>query len=257
MPTSEFALPLATYIDAIEIDGDLLATAAEKTSLDADIPSCPGWTVRDLLKHITYVHSWAARYVAEALTERVERLSEAEIMQTASDDSSAIARFRDGYNALARTLSAAPPDLNCWTFLEAPSPRIFWARRQAHETAIHRVDAELARGAPSPFPAAFAADGIDELLMGFARRGKRRLISDTPRTLAIHVADVAASWAVRFAPDGGEVERRTGTADCTVTGPAAALYLLLWNRGDSTTVEVSGDRSLLDAWPAVMSVTWG
>jgi uncharacterized protein (TIGR03083 family) len=256
MPTSEFALPLATYIDAIEIDGDLLATAAEKTSLDADIPSCPGWTVRDLLKHITYVHSWAAGYVAEALTKRVERLSEAEVMQSASDDSTAIARFRDGYNALARTLSGAPPDLNCWTFLEAPSPLIFWARRQAHETAIHRVDAELARGAPSPFPAAFAADGIDELLMGFARRDKRELIAETARTLILHATDVGASWSVRFAPEGGEVERGSAAGDCTVSGPAVALYLLLWNRSDASIVEVTGDRSPLDAWRSLMQVTW-
>jgi uncharacterized protein (TIGR03083 family) len=249
-------LPLATYIDAIDIDGELLASAAEAASMDASIPTCPGWTVRDLLKHITYVHSWAGGYVAGAVTERIKRLSEEDILQSASDDSSAIARFRDGYHALARTLAAAPPDLNCWTFLEAPSPLIFWARRQAHETAIHRVDVELARGAVSSFPAAFAADGIDELLMGFARRGKRELVADTRRTLAIHADDVGASWAVRFAPDGGEVERTAGTADCTVTGPAAALYLLLWNRGDGTAVEVTSDRSLLDGWLAQMSVTW-
>jgi uncharacterized protein (TIGR03083 family) len=249
-------LPLTSYIDAIQIDGNLLASAAEPASLDATIPSCPGWTVRDLLKHITYVHGWAGGYVAGALTERIKRLSEAEIMQAVSDDSTAIARFRDGYHALARTLGAAPPDLKCWTFLEAPSPLIFWARRQAHETAIHRVDVELARGSASPFPPAFAADGIDELLMGFARRGKRGLVAAAARTLAIHAADVGKSWSVRFGPDGGEVERDGNDGDCIVSGQAVALYLLLWNRGDATGVEVTGDRSLLEGWPAVMHVTW-
>jgi uncharacterized protein (TIGR03083 family) len=253
---SALVLPVATYIDAIKIDGDLLAASAENASLDANLPTCPGWTVRDLLKHITYVHSWAARYVADAVTERVERLSEAEILQTASDDSSAVARFRDGYHALARTLGAARPDLNCWTFLEAPSPLIFWARRQAHETAIHRVDVELARRPASPFPPAFAADGIDELLMGFARRGKHRLIAGTTSTLSVHATDVEASWSVRFGPDGGDVERGADGGDCTVSGPAVALYLLLWNRGDATGVEVTGDRSLLDGWPGVMHITW-
>jgi uncharacterized protein (TIGR03083 family) len=253
---SALVLPLATYINAIDIDGELLASAAEVAPMDASIPSCPGWTVRDLLKHITYVHGWAARYVAGAIADRVPRLTEAEILQSLGDDSTAIARFRDGYRALAQTLAAAPPDLNCWTFLEAPSPLIFWARRQAHETAIHRVDAELARGAPSPFPAAFAADGIDELLMGFARRDKRELIAETARTLTVHATDVGASWSVRFAPEGGEVERGSATGDCTVAGPAAALYLLLWNRSDAGSVEVTGERSPLDVWRSLMQVTW-
>jgi uncharacterized protein (TIGR03083 family) len=253
---SALVLPLATYINAIDIDGELLASAAEVAPMDASIPSCPGWTVRDLLKHITYVHSWAARYVAGAIADRVPRLTEAEILQSLGDDSTAIARFRDGYRALAQTFAAAPPNLNCWTFLEAPSPLIFWARRQAHETAIHRVDAELAYGAASPFPAAFAADGIDELLMGFARRGKRRLIADRPRTLVVQATDVGATWSVRFGPGGGDVERRAAGGDCSVSGPAVALYLLLWNRSDVSSFEVTGDLSPLDAWRSLMQVTW-
>ncbi len=79
--------------------------------------------------------------------------------------------LRDGCAALAAALEAAPPDLQCSTFLRAPSPLAMWARRQAHETAIHRVDAELAAGlAPSADNPVFAADGADELLTCFVPR---------------------------------------------------------------------------------------
>ena len=45
---------------------------------------------------------------------------------------------------LIEALDSASPDLEAWTFLPAPSPLAMLARRQAHETAIHRYDAESA-----------------------------------------------------------------------------------------------------------------
>src|SRR5262249_60086760 len=91
-----------------------------------------------------------------------------------------------------------------WTFLEAPSPVAFWARRQAHETAIHRVDADQAAagagkaGGGAPFTPRFAADGIDELIMGFVGRNAKRGSWDGPAgSLAIHAGDgagAAADW---------------------------------------------------------------
>ena len=70
--------------------------------------------------------------------------------------------FADSHERSWRRLASAPADLETWTFLEAPT-LTFWARRQAHETAIHRVDAESLWGCHR-FPSGFAVDGIDELL---------------------------------------------------------------------------------------------
>ena len=87
-----------------------------------------------------------------------------------------------GCDGLADALAAAPDDLECWTFLPAPSPRAMWARRQAHETAIHRVDAELAAGTPVwRCDAAFAADGVDELLTCFVPRRSHARCAPTRR----------------------------------------------------------------------------
>ncbi len=187
----------AAHIDALERDGALLADAAEAAGLQAGIPGCPGWQVRDLVRHQAYVHAWAARHVRERLPELLDDgLTESDILGRGPADPDLIAAYRDGHAALVATLRDADPDLECATFMPAPSPLAFWARRQAHETAIHRYDAQsaLSGGPPAPaaaFGPAFAADGVDELIMGFAARkkyrpgngngsGRRRAVADRP-----------------------------------------------------------------------------
>jgi uncharacterized protein (TIGR03083 family) len=160
--------------------------------------------VRDLLRHTGYVHRWATAYVKEQHLTWVDRFSEAEILASRpAGDEMLTSWFRDGRERLASALERAEPGMMCWTFLDAPSPLAFWARRQAHETAIHRVDAQQAAGIPAsgldPFAPGLAADGIDELLMGFARReSKRGLRSNPPGWLAIHAAG-DGDWVVRMA----------------------------------------------------------
>src|SRR5216683_6561452 len=172
------------YIGALRREGELLADAAQRAGMAAQVPACPGWAVRDLLKHTGYVHRWATGFVAQGLT-RPAGASEEEILGQGPGDAELPGWFREGHAALVRALDTAGPDLDCWAFLAAPSPLAFWARRQAHETAIHRADAERAAAAAGPAAAAgaaagparsavyepaFAADGVDELLMGFLAR---------------------------------------------------------------------------------------
>jgi len=159
------------HIAALDADGTLLAAAAELAGLDAPIPGCPLWKMRELLRHTGYVHRWAAGYVTHGYEEEVDRYSEDELLRAGPGDAELLGWFRDGHAGLVRSLRSADPGLSCWSFLDAPSPLAFWARRQAHETAIHRADAESAAGDVTPFPAVFAADGIDELLVCFASRG--------------------------------------------------------------------------------------
>ncbi|OIK23876.1 maleylpyruvate isomerase family mycothiol-dependent enzyme [Streptomyces malaysiense] len=236
------------FLHTLDREGQLLAAAAERAGTDAKVPTCPEWQVRDLLRHIGAVHRWAAGLVAEGHTEprpagEAPDLAGAEL----------VAWYRDGHRLLVETLSAAPADLRCWTFLPLPglSPLEFWARRQAHETTVHRYDAEAARGgAPSPIAAEFAADGIDELLRGFHARARSRVRTTEPRALRVRAADAGqdAVWTVRLGPEGPPVTVRQATdeADAELSGPAARLYLALWNR--APVPEVSGDRSLAALW---------
>jgi uncharacterized protein (TIGR03083 family) len=162
---------------------------------------------------------------------------------------------------LVRTLGTADPGLACATFLDAPSPLAFWARRQAHETAIHRADACIASGELPAFDQDLAADGIDELVMGFGRRRRYQPTSEGDAVLRIRAVDTGGAWTIRY-HDGRLAPQRGGPdqeAACTVAGPASGIYLLLWNRSGSTSEDVTatGDRDVLARWRSAVRVRWG
>jgi uncharacterized protein (TIGR03083 family) len=242
-------------IDALECEGRALADAAEKAGPDAMVPTCPEWTVRELIRHVGYVHRWAATYVREARTQVLDDDEEELAIGALPADDELVSWFRAGHAALVEALRAAPGDLQCWYFLDATSPLCFWARRQAHETTIHRADAESAVGVPAGVSTAFAVDGIDELLLGFYARPGRRLRTDRPVALLVAPDDADASWVVRIGPDGAQISRGdSSTADCTLRGSASDLYLALWNRRDVLSPE--GDPSVLDLWREKATVRW-
>jgi uncharacterized protein (TIGR03083 family) len=213
------------WIAAVGGQGERLAAAAERSGLDAPVPTCPDWAVRDLLLHTGSIHRWAGTFVGQALTEPRD------IDDPTQADEGLIEWFRDGVAELVHVLTAAPADLDCWRFMgEALSPLSFWARRQAHETTIHSVDAEAAAGLPSPIPSSLAADGVDELLCDFLPRG-RRLRADEERSVLVSATDTGDHWLVTYGPDRPTGKRVTAAeADSAIAGTAEELYLTLWNR---------------------------
>ena len=246
------------HIAALESDGGLLADAAGRAGLAAPVPSCPGWRVADLLRHIRYIHQWAAAHVCETPAQVIAGPLEAELLAGGPPDAGLLDAYRAGHQTLTEALGSADPALACATFLPAPSPLAFWTRRQAHETAIHRADAELAAAGPvTPFEPGFAADGIDELVTGFAPR-KKQAGHATTRTLQLHATDTGDRWHVIIGPDGTQGHRRPGQGGTVLTGPASELYLLLWNRRDADTpaVTIAGDPAGLRLWQDTVQVRW-
>ena len=242
-------MEIPAHIDALRTEGARLAAAAAVADPDGAVPTCPEWTVRDLIRHTGGVHRWATGFVAEGRTEPSPAGLE-EAAGTGPTDEDLAGWFGHGCADLVRALAAAPDDLQCWTFLAAPSPRAMWARRQAHETAVHRVDAQLAAGIPvTPCAPTFAADGIDELLVLFLPRRSSTLCADPPATLAVRCTDVDASWLLRMDADGVTTTAGTSSHDagaaCTVSGTADDLYLALWNRTGADDLAVEGDRAVL------------
>ena len=262
-PWQSRGMEVAEYIASVRGDGDLLAQAAELVALDTPVPPCPGWRMRDLLAHLGYVHRWAAGHVAEARTEMIPGPGHEGMLRLAPGDDVLTGWFREGYDRLVSVLAAADPDLRCWTFLPAPSPLAFWARRQAHETAIHRADAQLAAASVlgtdvTPFGPRFAADGIDELLTGFAGRGRPPLEErlGVLRIRAVDGADGGRDWTVPLGREhAGEGDAAAGRS-CEVSGPGSDVYLLLWNREPARPPDVRGDPALLATWRDQMRVRW-
>ncbi|MFC7307859.1 maleylpyruvate isomerase family mycothiol-dependent enzyme [Streptomyces monticola] len=253
-------MEIAEHIQVLDREGQLLAHAAEDAGPGATVSTCPGWQVRDLLRHTGMVHRWAAAFITEGYTSPHPDGGLPDL------DGAALLRwFREGHSALVTALTEAPADLECWSFLPAPSPLAFWARRQAHETTVHRFDAESARRSTGRvgIAAAFAADGIDELLLGFHGRRRSKVRTEKPAVLRVRTTDTGDAWTIRLSQDAPVTTRDSapGTArdgeveaDCELSGPAARVYLSLWNRLPAP--QLTGDPALARLWRETSGVTW-
>jgi uncharacterized protein (TIGR03083 family) len=244
-------------IETLHYEGKALAAAAQQAGDDAVVVTCPDWRVVSLLRHISMVHRWATRFVAEGLTTSVPAAAESDL-----SGAELLAWFREGHQSLVDALRTAPEDLECWTFLPhlGLGGRGFWARRQLHETTVHRVDAESALGSGiiSPVATEVAVDGIEELLTGFHSRHKSRVRTDEPCTLRISATDTDASWTVSLSQDPPRtVAGGGGRGDCELRGSAQDLYLALWNRLPYERLEVIGDPAPAALWRRNSAVTWG
>ncbi|MFD1148965.1 maleylpyruvate isomerase family mycothiol-dependent enzyme [Saccharothrix hoggarensis] len=239
----------ADFVQHMRTEYAALRAAAVAAGPDAPVPTCPGWTVRDLVDHLGRTHSWALRAL------RTPPDGE----RPAADDRPAdwdelLAWGEATLAELADTLAGSPPDTPAWSFT-GPREYGFWSRRQAHETAIHRLDAEHARhGADVPtllFDVEFAADGVDEYLTRMVVRAAERRPVEVSGRVLFHAADAGRAWELRLTP--GEPPRvgpvtDSGTdEDATVAGTADALYRAVWGRPSGAIA--SGDRSLLDGLP--------
>jgi uncharacterized protein (TIGR03083 family) len=259
MPTH---LEFDDHLAAIERGGAALAAAAGRAGLDISVPTCPAWDVRQLVTHQGMVHRWAAASLrGEKDHDTRDSVAAA---NTATD---LLAWFAVGLDTLLATLRSAPDDAQAMVFLkDAPPPRRFWARRQAHETTIHSVDAVAATlgrwpsGADVTIPAELAADGVDELVGGFITRGKGKLRSDEPFTIGIATTDTDHTWTLHIGPEslattvGSSDSTGPDVTDAQLTGTAAQLYLGLWNRGDEITA--SGRDDVLAQWRSQVRIRW-
>jgi uncharacterized protein (TIGR03083 family) len=245
-------LTIEQHVVELRRDGKLLADAVRRDPLDDGVPSCPDWNVRELAHHVGGVHRWATSHL-QGMPPSGDL--DAVVGGWPADDELAD-WLQAGVDDLVGAIEAAEPTLEAYTFLPASSPLAFWARRQAHETAIHRVDAEQVAPPVSSIDPEFAADGLDELLVGFASR-PGKLSADHPRVLHLHATDIDLDWAIAFGPDGGAVmSGRPAHPQCRVEGQAAELYLLMWNRRTHEGLTVEGDLDVLTGWPQRVRVRW-
>jgi uncharacterized protein (TIGR03083 family) len=205
--------------------------------LSAAVPGCPGWDLRDLGAHLGNVHRWARGAVVEGHPRT------AEVEPPAGRDA-LVAWYAGTAADLLATLRDAAPDAPAWTMGEPRSVR-FWVRRQAHEAALHRWDAQSSQGIPEPIGAALAADGVDEVLtLFFPRQVRLDRAVEPPVAVELRAVDTGAAW--RFGP---------GEPVGAIRGRAEDLLLLLWKRlpprppalavdGDGAAVHAALDRAI-------------
>lgn len=219
-------------LSSIAEESERIASIVDGGDLDAPVAVCAPWDLRALVAHLGGVQRWAAGHVAglghtsHAAPHGREELA---------------AWFRDGAGHLVAVLAEAGTDRPCWSLAE-PATSGFWLRRQAHETALHRVDAETSQQATSPdprghaYPAALAEDAVDEVVAVLAPRQVRRGSLEAPDAV------------VRIATDGGTIvdlpsDDPSAPPVAVVRGDARALALVLWKRValEETGIRIEGD----------------
>ncbi|MCD2194532.1 maleylpyruvate isomerase family mycothiol-dependent enzyme [Actinomycetospora endophytica] len=235
MPSTVDLLPPTVCLDHLDSATARFSTALAGADLAAPVPSCPPWSLRELAHHLGGVHRWARVAVLEGHPNGTSD-------DPPSSRADLVAWFDEGSAALISTLREAGPDAPCWSFGPKPRTAAFWFRRQAHETAMHAHDAEVASGTAGALASDFALDGLDEAIAMFLPR-QVRLGRCTVPDVRIAVASAEGpSWEI--AGDGAP-ERPAAT----VRGDAEALLLLVWGRvgPDDARVDVEGDRGAVDA----------
>jgi uncharacterized protein (TIGR03083 family) len=247
---------LKSYLAVLASEANALAAAADEAGLDATVPTCPGWTVNDLVLHTGEVHRWATA----VLTSKATKLGD-----VPGDSLGALPALagttdwlRRGAARLCESLLSADPTVAYAAFLADPiSPRLlFWARRQTMETSVHRVDAESALGRCTALAPDVALDGIDEFLTGFLPRARTPLHADRPYSLLIAPDFTDQRWTVAISDDLPVTVRRACEADCIVSGPASDIYLALWNRESLDAVKIEGDASVIDLLRTNVQIRW-
>ena len=229
------------YLDELERQGRLLRNAARQPSLAAAVPSCPGWDMARLLGHITKVHQWASSILHGGQPDAFEF--------SAPGQGELFEVYDAGLRDVLSRLRSVSDSAAVWTMAPARSAKLFWARRLAHETAIHRVDVELAAGfGVGGFEPEFAVDDIEELLTGAAARFDRSGLREN-RMISLTPLDSNASWTLSVGPELLSCQpAAVDDADLSVFGLASDLYRWVWNRAGDDDVALRGDLTLADRW---------
>lgn len=227
MASPEF-LDRSLYVGIIGTEGARVSEVARLGPLDGRVPHMRKWRMSDVVAHLGGVHRWAAEIVTTRSHLSVKR------RQGQEQGDALIAWFDEGVAHLTSVLAAADPDGRCPNFSPGTvETNAFWARRQAHETTMHRWDTESAADKTTPIDATLATDGIDELLDVFTRTRGKQVLADP---VAIRCIDTGATWTVFPADKPGRVDflRGKGTAArqpvATIAGTAEQLLLALWHR---------------------------
>jgi uncharacterized protein (TIGR03083 family) len=260
VPDVILPLPVGTYAEAIRSGTESLLFTLNMDP-DGPVPTCPGWNVTRLVGHLSRVHQMATVIVSRALMQRPEATDTdtPPVMPVALET-----YVRTNLEKLEATLGATPLNNPAWNMVGPPPQAAFWHRRMAHETIIHRVDAELAVGlTPVPIAPELAIDGVNEFLDMF----RARVLPQHPEaslggTLHLHATDGdghtggdgdSGEWMISLENGTLDVTHGHGKGAAAVRGTASELMLGVWGRRalDTAPFELFGDAEVVRRWMAL------
>lgn len=239
------------------------AAVAAAPSLDAQVPTCPEWTLFDLAKHLGGGDRFWAAIVGAGPADGppAEAVAARAALEVPREREALLAWLAASTQLLLGVLREAGPDAGCWAWwsaLQTPRTSGGVARHRVQESAVHAYDAQLAGGAPQPLPAELALDGVEEFL--FTCVASPSAWPHEPATFDFHATE-GRSWRLTVDGDGARSARLpapaagagagSDPAGVSVHGTAGELVLYLYDRIPAGSLRVDGDAGLLDllrAW---------
>jgi uncharacterized protein (TIGR03083 family) len=230
---------------AVRREGEGIHTAAS-LGCDADVPTCEGWSLDDLVLHVADVYTFVTEVLTTRATERPER--------PGVPDGDPVEIFEAALDGVISALKDADDETPVWNWTQdEPHLAGFWARRMAHESSVHRFDAQAAHGVVQPIDAELAEDGVDELIDVIAPRVYLRDDLTGPTGTITMVSSENGTWHLQLEPHAITRVDPLKKPDVTVHGTTSALLLALYSRVPWTALETSGDIDLLTAWTKALN----
>lgn len=245
---------LDSYLAAIRDDARRTAACLESGDLAAPIAGCPDWDLRTLAVHLGSVHRWATQAIQQRCAPTMNGASTPAPETTGAE---LAAWLRLGSEILADVLATTPLQSDTWHPFPLEQKAWVWSRRQTHETAVHRWDAEMATLGSSTFDPAVAADGLHEFFEMLLPRTLVREGATAPDvSLHVHCTDDgltegAGEWILWGENGVYRMEAVHRKGDAALRGTAADLLLAVMGRTDSGNLDIVGDSEAVTAWLAL------
>ena len=230
------------HVAAIRRESELFHATALVADAAIGVPSCPGWTIADLVWHLGEVQWFWATVIEQRATDP-DDVEKAKPSRPA-DCGELMAWGRSQAARLVRVLESTPDDEKVWTWAldDADHSVAFIRRHQVQEAAVHRWDVQSAstQTAPDAIASDAASDSIDEFLhvsLPWSVRPDKPL----PGTVHLHCTDTTGEW---FIHQDGRVEPIHAKGDVAIRGSASDLLLGLYERVPIDALELIGDTAL-------------
>lgn len=255
------------YLDHLHQESARFRAVLTDADPAARVPTCPDWSVADLLRHLTEVQYFWARTVNHRPAAPDPEKGWGDPPRQESH-AAMLAYYDDTLATLENALAGARPDEPAWTWSTDQSIA-FILRRQAHEALIHRLDAEVVTGEVTALDPLLATDGVHEALdLMFGEQPPWGAFAADDDHVCVQVRDTDTQvWVqlghftgtdpedgtVRDGPDLRVVPDPGAEPALVLEGDAGDLDAWLWHRRDDARLDWAGDDDVRRRFTAILS----
>ena len=228
------------------------SAVATASSLDVQVPTCPDWTLLDLVQHLVEGrYTWAATIAAGP----ADGPASVSAPVAPREREAVLNWFATSVRELLDALREAGPNRDCWTWWgtsQSPQTSGAVARDQLQQLAVHTYDAQVTVGAPQPLSSEVALDGVDEFLTTCC--AGTAPWPHEPAVVDYHATE-GSSWRLWVSdgrtrtarlPNGASADADPEPADVAAWGTANELVLFFYGRIHTESLRTEGDRGILD-----------